>query len=141
MHPSPRKDRSPHRAPWTADRARELTRAYLSVIAPSDQDTVNAALLVVSELVTNALRHAGGVTGFGLRTGPGTLTVTVSDASPDPPRRRCTPVWEPGGFGWPLVLDLASDVRVRSGPKGKTIEATLKLPVEAADVFGEGLSM
>jgi anti-sigma regulatory factor (Ser/Thr protein kinase) len=109
--------------PRTAEQAREITRTFLSVIEPKDSGEAEAVLITVSELVTNAIRHAGGVTGFGLRADAGTVTVSVADASVAPPRERNTPLWEPGGFGWPMVLELAEEVRVRPRKSGKTVQA------------------
>ncbi|MEU0336715.1 ATP-binding protein [Streptomyces sp. NPDC006193] len=119
----------PRHCPRTAERARDLTRDYLSTVEPRDPEQEQAVLLVVSELVTNAIQHAGGVTGFGLRADDGRITVTVDDASPALPHRRRSPVWEPGGFGWPMVLELATQVRVRQGAGGggKAVQAVLPL--------------
>ncbi|MFF8925914.1 ATP-binding protein [Streptomyces longwoodensis] len=85
-------------SPQPADQARDVARGFLSVLAPSGGDEADAVLLVVTELISNAVRHAGGVTGFGLRAGPGTVTVTVHDASRQPPRLQLTDPREPGGF-------------------------------------------
>ncbi|GHE60353.1 ATP-binding protein [Streptomyces capitiformicae] len=125
----PDEDHEPLRggSPQAPERARNVTRGFLAVLTPADDSEANAVLLVVSELVTNAVRHAGGLTGFELKAGPGTVTVIVADASPTPPRPRRTDVSEPGGFGWYLVRDLSADVRVRSSPKGKTVTAVLPL--------------
>jgi anti-sigma regulatory factor (Ser/Thr protein kinase) len=41
-----------------AERARDVTRGFLSVFAPDGGTESDAVLLVVSELVTNAVRHA-----------------------------------------------------------------------------------
>jgi anti-sigma regulatory factor (Ser/Thr protein kinase) len=91
-------------SPEIAERARDVTRGFLSVLAPGGGAEVEAVLLVVSELVTNAVRHAGEMTGFGLRPGPGTVTVTVEDAGRVLPCPRPTNTVEPGGFekhhGW-----------------------------------------
>ncbi|MGC5005496.1 ATP-binding protein [Streptomyces sp. NBC_00353] len=113
--------------PTTAQRARKMTRDFLSGIAPQDGAEVDAALIVVSELVTNALRHAEGVTGFRLRTVAETLTICVDDASSEQPRTRQSQPWEPGGFGWPLVQRLSKAVRVDTSPDGKTVQAVLPL--------------
>lgn len=114
-------------SPRAAEDARGITRNFLSVLEPEGRGQAEAILLAVSELVTNAIQHAGGVTGFGLRAGEETVTVHVADASPAPPRQRDTPPWEPGGFGWPLVLELAEEVRVITHRYGKTVEAVLAL--------------
>ncbi|WP_159046416.1 ATP-binding protein [Streptomyces sp. MMG1121] len=89
-------------SPRAAEDARGITRNFLSVLAPDGCSQAEATLLTVSELVTNAIQHACGVTGFGLRAAEETVTVHVANASPAPPRKRDTPPWEPGGFGWPL---------------------------------------
>ncbi|MBD0710459.1 hypothetical protein BU197_19380 [Streptomyces sp. CBMA291] len=92
------------------------------------------ALLVTSELVTNALRHGGGLTGFDVALDPAAVTISVADASDELPRR--AEAWSPeraaglaeGGFGWPLVRLLALEVRLRLPPEGgKTIEVSLPL--------------
>ncbi|MFF9818701.1 ATP-binding protein [Streptomyces sp. NPDC014006] len=114
-------------SPETAVRTRDVARGFLSVLAPDGGAEVEAVLLVVSELVTNAARHAGGVTGFGLKVGAGTVTVSVEDASPVPPWPRLPDPAEPGGFGWLLVQDLAMDVRVSGRASGKTVSAVLPL--------------
>ncbi|MFF1690728.1 ATP-binding protein [Streptomyces sp. NPDC058254] len=96
--------------------------AWLSPSAGAEAESV---LLVVTELVTNAVRHAGGLTGFGLRAGQGTVTVSVEDASRMPPQPRPTDPTRPGGFGWPLVQSLALDVQVSGRRGGKTVSAML----------------
>ncbi|MGN9788653.1 ATP-binding protein [Nonomuraea sp. ZG12] len=95
-----------------------------SSVGGAETETV---LLVVSELVTNAVQHAGGVTGFGLKAGPGTVTVTVEDASRLPPRLLPPDPARPGGLSWHLVQDLAQDVAVSIGAGGKAVSAVLPL--------------
>ncbi|KUM68127.1 hypothetical protein AQI84_38990 [Streptomyces griseorubiginosus] len=58
-------------SPQLAERARDVTRGFLMVLAPEGGPEVEAVLLVVSELVANAIQHAGGVIGFGLKSGEG----------------------------------------------------------------------
>lgn len=113
--------------PATAERARQVTRDFLSGIAPEDSAEADAALIVVSELVTNALQHADGVTGFRLCTAAQTLTVCVDDASRDLPHTRHSQPSEPGGFGWPLVQRLSKTVHVAARAEGKTVQAVLPL--------------
>ncbi|WP_055604266.1 ATP-binding protein [Streptomyces aureus] len=101
---------------------------------PPSATAVGDALLVTSELVTNALRHGGGLTGFGVELDPGTVTIIVADASSELPRladgrgaRRPSGPAE-GGFGWPLVRLLAQEIRLSLPAEGgKTIEVRLPL--------------
>ncbi|MFH9065752.1 ATP-binding protein [Streptomyces coeruleorubidus] len=112
----------------TAEQARDVTRGFLLVAAPEGDSAGGAVLLVVSELFTNALLHAGGVTGFRLEAGPGTVTVAVHDASPLPPQPLPMDASRPGGFGWHLVQELSVDVRVQVHPAGKTVTAIVPCP-------------
>ena len=59
----------------TAEQATEVARGFLLVAAPEGGNAVDTVLTVVSELFTNAVRHAGGVTRFELKAGAGTVTV------------------------------------------------------------------
>ena len=115
-----------HRAQVTG--ARAAARRFLSRLSPPPRaEDVDAVLLVVSELATNAVLHAGGLTGLRLRTvDPDGVEVTVQDASPERPRRRPLDPHTPGGFGLHLVRALSRSVRVvPSPPGGKTITAVV----------------
>lgn len=98
--------------------ARRITREVLAAERP---EVVDDVLMIVSELVSNAVRHAGGVTGFSVRREGETVVVEVADASPAHPRSPGTAPDVPGGFGWMLVNRLADRVDVAFGPGGKTI--------------------
>ncbi|MET9499869.1 ATP-binding protein [Streptomyces sp. NPDC006552] len=87
------------------------------------------ALLVATELTANAIRHAGGTTGFDAGLQGDTLWMRVSDRSPRVPRRAPSRPSVPGGFGWMVVQRLSSHVCVEVGPRGKTITAELDLRV------------
>ncbi|MFE9674188.1 ATP-binding protein [Streptomyces sp. NPDC006259] len=113
--------------PTTAERARQITREFLRGIGPQDSAEVDAVMIVVSELVTNAIQHADGVTGFRLGAAADTLTICVDDASREQPHTRHSHPWEPGGFGWPLVQRLSETVRVDTRPDGKTVRVMLLL--------------
>ncbi|MYW98738.1 MULTISPECIES: ATP-binding protein, partial [unclassified Streptomyces] len=84
-------------------------------------------LLVVSELVTNALRHGGGTCTLDLTAHPDTIEVAVHDSSPQAPRMRTPDLnGDTGGFGWPMVNRLARTTSVTLGPSGgKTVRALL----------------
>ncbi len=94
-------------------RARAVAQEFLTALEVEERTEAEAVPLVVSELVTNAVRHAGGMTGFGLRAGPGTVTVTVEDASRVPPHACPADPAQPGGFGCAMVNRLAQKVDVR----------------------------
>ena len=65
-------------------------------------------VLVVSELVTNALRHGGGTCTLSLTAHPDSIEVAVHDHSPKAPRMRTPDLNDgTGGFGWPMVNRLA----------------------------------
>ncbi|MFI0720677.1 ATP-binding protein [Streptomyces sp. NPDC021224] len=88
------------------------------------------AELVVSELVSNALRHAGGLAALraGLTPDGSGLWLEVEDTSPQRPRARRSPgddASRAGGFGWPIVLRLATSVHVEDVSGGKRIRVVL----------------
>ncbi|MFJ5026393.1 ATP-binding protein [Streptomyces goshikiensis] len=118
----------PAHAPASAATARSRVRDLLRRAGVS-LDSVTAAdvLLVTSELVTNAIRHGGGLTAFHAEITDDALFLSVADASPHPPLPRTGTPDRPGGYGWPLVQRLADHVDVRSHGSGKTISAELRL--------------
>ncbi|MET9593515.1 ATP-binding protein [Streptomyces sp. NPDC006516] len=87
------------------------------------------ALLVTSELVTNAVRHGGGLTGFTAEITDDGLLLTVADASPEAPVvTERDPATAPiGGYGWPLVRRLTEWVSVRHHLDGKDVVALIAL--------------
>ncbi|MGV9587704.1 ATP-binding protein [Streptomyces tendae] len=90
------------------------------------------AALLVSELVTNALRHATGPIGVRLVVdpagAPGVLLVEVSDPLPDPPRERVARPDDEDGRGLQLVASAARRWGTRPGEAGKTVWFELALP-------------
>ncbi|MFI0986160.1 ATP-binding protein [Streptomyces exfoliatus] len=109
----------------TPAQARQLVRHTLAALGPARPSQVEDLLLVTSELVTNALRHGGGVAAFGIRVGSDRVTVSVSDNSGESPLYELRDELRPGGFGWPIVLRLCREVTVDRHPAGKTIHATV----------------
>jgi anti-sigma regulatory factor (Ser/Thr protein kinase) len=89
-----------------------------------DQDRSFTTELVVTELVTNAIRHAGGSIGLRL-INDGTLTCEVRDASLAAPHLRHARTVDEGGRGLFIVGQLAQDWGTRYAPDGKTIWAEL----------------
>ncbi|MET7937896.1 ATP-binding protein [Streptomyces sp. NPDC005322] len=117
-------------SPGTAAVARDTVRDLLGRQRPPVSGAaLTDALLVTSELATNALRHAGGITVFGSEVRENGLEITIEDASDDLPTPR--PVGDPsmpGGHGWPMVCRLASEVTVTALPGGgKRVRALVPL--------------
>ncbi|MFJ3176743.1 ATP-binding protein [Streptomyces roseus] len=106
--------------PQHVARAREATTAFLDRLDPRlDEAVVQDLVLLVSELVTNSMRHAGGVTSLRLRADQHNIQVTVEDPSPLRPQARTPDLdGEGGGFGWPLILQLAHTVTIQSKTDG-----------------------
>ncbi|MEU5740542.1 ATP-binding protein [Streptomyces tendae] len=99
-----------------------------------EEDVVDL-LLVVSELVTNAIRHGDGLVGFEARPTEEGLWIAVHDHSAVVPRAAYAfPTTHPGGgYGWPLVARLARDIAVEVRPEGgKTISALVPLRAAGA---------
>ncbi|MFF7277058.1 SpoIIE family protein phosphatase [Streptomyces griseorubiginosus] len=83
--------------------------------------------LVVSELVTNAIRY--GAVPIGLRLiRDRTLICEVSDASNTAPHLRRARTYDEGGRGLHMVAQLTQGWGTRQGPLGKTIWAEQSLP-------------
>ncbi|MER6240127.1 ATP-binding protein [Streptomyces clavifer] len=95
--------------------------------APADV-VVADALLVTSELVTNAVRHGGGLMAFSATITDDGLLLTVGDASTRAPvTAEHTTTLHIGGYGWELVRRLAARVSVTYHEDGKNIVALVAL--------------
>lgn len=110
----------------------EQSRARGTACPP---DTLSDALLVVSELTTNAMLHGGGVTDFDVEVVGQNLYLSVSDRERRRPvardpidrhgRHRC------GGRGWPIVCRLSRTVLVSDLPAGgKRVTAVIPLSAQ-----------
>ncbi|MGQ4511267.1 ATP-binding protein [Streptomyces sp. DW26H14] len=111
--------------PAGAAEARDLTAAYLAErVDRVPGPVLDDVLLVVSELVTNALRHAGGVKRLRVALRGGGVEVAVQDGSGERPVvRGHGGDWLPGGYGWPMVSRLAEVAVVPLGAEGKLVRA------------------
>ena len=93
------------------------------------EDAAFVTELVVSELVTNAIRY--GAVPIGLRLiRDRTLICEVSDASSTAPHLRRARTYDEGGRGLHMVAQLTQGWGTRQGPVGKTIWAEQSLPVD-----------
>jgi anti-sigma regulatory factor (Ser/Thr protein kinase) len=98
--------------------ARDSIVATLRGWGRDDRDWLDVVALVVTELVSNAVRHAGGCPTLDLHA-DGLTTLTVTDRSPVHPRRQ-----EPddrGGRGLLIVDALCTRWGVRDQKTGKQI--------------------
>jgi len=84
--------------------------------------------LIVSELVTNAVRYADPPVALEIEAGEKTVTVAVGDGSPGRPSPRPADPDAEGGRGLPLIDLLATETGVRPSPPGKTVWAALPRP-------------
>ncbi|MGW4568211.1 ATP-binding protein [Streptomyces sp. NPDC004561] len=110
--------------------ARQAVRTLLVRAGhPPDQQTCQDSQLVVSELVTNARRHAPGPGGLELEVRPDTalLRIIVRDSSPHPPRPQEPDARRIGGHGLHLVTRLCAHLHTIALETGKEVVAHLHL--------------
>ncbi|WP_405862439.1 PAS domain-containing SpoIIE family protein phosphatase/ATP-binding protein [Streptomyces sp. NBC_00090] len=113
------------REPRSVGRARELARAQLK--GWDLEPLIDTVELLVSELVTNALRYGEGEIRLRLLRDR-TLVCEVWDAGLVQPRRRRARDTDEGGRGLQLVGLLSSSWGSRRTPRGKTVWFELALP-------------
>jgi anti-sigma regulatory factor (Ser/Thr protein kinase) len=128
-------------------RAAQRTRLNLQVTLPNGDGSVrlarhvtrdvlarwqlahleDTAVLLVSELVTNAVRHARHTHAIALdlEIGDTWLRIEVQDADPCWPHRRTPGRFDESGFGLVLVDGLAANWGVRETATGKAVWAEL----------------
>lgn len=108
---------SPH--PTSARAAREFVAGLLQSWDRADQ--TEAAVLLTSELVTNAIVHARSQIDLTVRLTGATLRVAVLDESAEQPRLRQRRDDLGSGRGLGLVEALAVSWGVTPGGRGKTV--------------------
>ncbi|GGS11343.1 ATP-binding protein [Streptomyces humidus] len=113
-------------------RARQLTGEFLTHVQRREGLTVSAramdlSQLVVSELVTNALRHAPGPVLLQLRIAGAAVEIVVWDSDPVLPAPRAPDPTRVGQHGLEIVRAVADAFAVTREPIGKRIVARLGL--------------
>ncbi|MFR9795061.1 ATP-binding protein [Streptomyces sp. MS06] len=98
---------------------------------PPDRRPSQDAQLVVSELVTNALRHAPGPGRLLLEVVPGSglLRISVRDGSPRQPHLLVPDPHRIGGHGLHLIARICERFHTVPLDDGKQVTAELRLPV------------
>ncbi|MFD5639829.1 ATP-binding protein [Streptomyces sp. NPDC127077] len=114
------------------DHVRALVREHGRTGGPNP-DAVVDLLLVVSELVTNAIRHGGGLAGFDATATDTGVRLAVRDNSDVVPVQaygtgEIPPTHRTNGYGWPLIIRLSTAVTIEPCPGGgKTIHVFVPL--------------
>lgn len=117
-HPHPAVLTLPPNPRSAADARRFVERILRGWRCP---DAVELTQLLVSELVSNAVRHAGTPIRLVLRVRDGRVSVEVTDGASDPPRPRLAEPDSEAGRGLFLIDQLARDWGVRPERRGKTV--------------------
>ena len=108
-------------------RARELAREYFAARTPPlEPALLRDALLAVSELATNAVRHAPGPFELALGDDGRCLTIAVSDTDPARPAPRPADLLGGGGVGLHVLNGLAGRVETMTHAGGKTVVVSLE---------------
>jgi two-component sensor histidine kinase len=123
----------------TAAQAREAALAFLREVddghAPLPDRTREDVQLVVSELVTNVLRHAPGACGLQVEMPPDghAVRVAVWDTSADAPVAQPRNGGRIGGHGLEIVQAVcrAMTVAERARGRGKEVTAEIEIPRSA----------
>ena len=98
------------------------------VPAPVPATLYDDVELIVSELVTNAIRADSPTVRVALERVGGRLAIRVSDEATGWPEQRSAGVHDTGGRGLPLVSALSSSWGVTMAATGKVVWAELELP-------------
>jgi anti-sigma regulatory factor (Ser/Thr protein kinase) len=105
-----------------------LARAFVreTCVAWDADDSVSDALVIATELVSNAVEHAGTSSRISVRLDPRGLWVDVRDfASGAVPRPRPRAIGSRRGRGLHLVASMAPNWGVTQHPDGKTVWASI----------------
>jgi anti-sigma regulatory factor (Ser/Thr protein kinase) len=112
--------------------ARRLVTLVLQQWGVHDEDVLDGATIVVSELVTNVLLHCddGGPLRLDLALTEDGLVVGVTDRNPSVPAQRVPGETDEGGRGLGIVAQLAARWEVQPSPDGKRV--VVSLPLQSA---------
>lgn len=105
--------------PVSASRARRFVRTCL--VGRASDERIDAAVLLVSELVTNAVVHTGSAVGVAVLVDGGSVRVEVTDGGPGVPTVRADAGLDECGRGMAIVDRLAPDWGVTPLRPGKKI--------------------
>ncbi|MFK4121930.1 ATP-binding protein [Streptomyces longwoodensis] len=107
--------------------ARFLTQAQAAHELPVSQRAVDLTQLVVSELVTNAHKHAPGLALMQLRIVGDLVEIMVWDSASQLPVARTGDAGRVGRHGLEIVKAVAQDYAVQMEPVGKRVTVRIAL--------------
>jgi anti-sigma regulatory factor (Ser/Thr protein kinase) len=113
---------SSHAAASARRTARDVLRAW----AVPDEDRIHDVCLIVSELVTNAVRHGGTRVRLELALDSGNFTVAAADGSAVVPQSRSSTDDDENGRGLAIIEALADSWGVDEQAGGKRVWARLR---------------
>ena len=123
------------RVPWRATSVAQVRKALVDDLEARDvaAAVIDEAEIVVSELVSNAIRHARPLADGNLRVHwkvkAGVVEVEVTDGgSESTPRPAPRTIWAPSGRGLRIVRSLAHEWGVTEDRTGSTVWASLGGP-------------
>lgn len=93
-----------------------------------DGDVADVSVLLVNELVANAIVHGEGSISFSLEIGAGGVRVAVTDEGEELPVLRASSPTAEGGRGLSIVDTLATRWGVDPEGRGKSVWFELELP-------------
>ncbi|MDP9107113.1 MAG: ATP-binding protein [Candidatus Eremiobacteraeota bacterium] len=112
-----------------ATRARIAIRQFLALQADEERSDLDAAELIVGELVANVIRHAPGAIGISVTWKGHEAVLAVSDRGPGVPLVRCAPDGHAtSGRGLFLIQALAREVKIEA-VRGHGSRVIVHLPV------------
>jgi PAS domain S-box-containing protein len=120
--------------------ARRVLRQAVADADLGDGEWVDDALVAISEIVTNALVHAGTPIGLTIRVDDAGIRVEVADGSPHPPRPRGYAVTAGTGRGLNLVEELVRAWGSKPDDPGKVVWFELGTTPAAEAAEGSVLS-
>jgi anti-sigma regulatory factor (Ser/Thr protein kinase) len=113
--------------PEAPQAARRFVASLLQRRPYADRAPSGDAQLVVSELATNAVIHAGTPFSVSISCNGSAIRISVHDWNPTPPMMRNARPLDRSGRGLRLVDAVARDWGVKPAPDGKTVWAELPL--------------
>jgi anti-sigma regulatory factor (Ser/Thr protein kinase) len=112
--------------PNSASSVRLARRFVSDQLSAIEGDLADAVSLMVSELATNSVRHAGTEFTVAVDTAGHVVRVEITDAGPGTPAPRSPSPTEPSGRGLRIVDDLSDEWGVREDGAGtKTVWFTV----------------